>query len=130
MNILSFASLFAVAAGGAVGAVLRYLLSTSVSSLWPDLPVGTLVVNALGSFAIGLLAGWWLFRGEFISLQTLFFRTGVLGGFTTFSAFSLDTLVLWQNGQMLGALLNIVVNVTLCLVLVSVGFLLVSALQR
>lgn len=86
-----------VAAGGALGAVLRYGLSEAVR-LWTQWPVGTLAVNTLGC----LLAGWlwatfdW---GAQPGPGRAFFVTGLLGGFTTFSAFSLDTLTLWDSGQ-------------------------------
>jgi len=122
-------TIFFVAAGGAVGAVLRYLLVTASSSLGAGFPFGTLLVNVIGSFAIGALAATSI-AGDSVSAQRLFFQTGLLGAFTTFSAFSLDTLSLWQNGQIAGALLNVVLNVALCLLMVSAGMLLVTALQR
>lgn len=93
-----------VAAGGAVGAALRYLVNTWALHHVPGLPLGTLIVNVLGSFAMGLVAVVLLERpGAWSHLASLL-MTGVLGGFTTFSAFSLDTLYLFERGRIaLGA---------------------------
>jgi CrcB protein len=121
-------NLLAVAGGGAIGALLRYAL-TSVFSL-AAFPLGTLLVNVIGSFAIGTLAGLWLLNGEPATPQRLFFQTGLLGAFTTFSAFSLDTMTLWQNGQSVGAVVNIVLNVGLCLISVVAGLGVVTAWQQ
>jgi CrcB protein len=85
-----------VALGGAVGAVARYGASLGLArALGPDFPYGTLFVNVLGSFLMGLLAVWLSARGLMAHAPLL--MTGVLGGFTTFSAFSLDTVTLWQR---------------------------------
>jgi CrcB protein len=61
-------------------------------------PFGTLTVNILGSLAMGLLAGWFAQKGEASQHFRLFLTTGILGGFTTFSTFSLDIAVLWERG--------------------------------
>ena len=96
----------AIAAGGALGSVLRF---AAVSYLTPLLgirfPLGTFIVNILGSFLIGVA---YVLLVEKTALSTewrLFFITGVLGGFTTFSAFSLEMLQLWQSGYVLNALI-------------------------
>jgi fluoride exporter len=101
-----------IALGGALGSVLRYLMVTAIGA-----PVGTLLVNVLGSFAIGVLiilidarTGW-----------QLFLMTGLLGGFTTFSAFSLDTLKLVEQGQTLQALGYVLGSVVLSLLAVALG---------
>lgn len=86
-----------VAAGGAIGAALRYATYRALPWHGPGLPVGTFTVNVLGSFVMGLLAALFAHRGG--QAGALLLMTGVLGGFTTFSAFALDTLVLWQRGQ-------------------------------
>jgi CrcB protein len=74
-----------------------------------DFPWGTTAVNVAGSFAMGLLAGWLAFRaGEGFAQHTkLFLATGVLGGFTTFSAFSLDAALLWERGEAMSAALYV-----------------------
>ncbi len=80
-----------------------------------DFPWGTLTVNVVGSFAMGLLAGWLAFKaGESWSQHArLFLATGVLGGFTTFSAFSLDAMLLWERDQGLAAASYVAASVVL-----------------
>ena len=115
--------LIAVAAGGAVGAVLRFLVQQfSMSYLGVTFPWGTLLVNVIGSTIIGVLSGYWVQAGIEVSAElkgALIF--GCLGAFTTFSAFSIDTLVLYQDGEILKAMLNIAANVILCLMAVVIG---------
>ncbi|MES2158092.1 MAG: fluoride efflux transporter CrcB [Pseudomonadota bacterium] len=100
-------NLFLVMGGGAIGAVLRYQLGRfschlTPGSLWPW---GTFAANLIGGFAMGLLAGW-LARGSSVSGEPLrlLLGVGVLGGFTTFSAFSLETFLMIERGQPLLAL--------------------------
>ena len=76
-------------------------------------PVSTLAVNIVGSFAMGLLAGYFAFRGDAPQAWRLFLTTGVLGGFTTFSAFSLDVVALYERGAPLQAALYIALSVVL-----------------
>ena len=109
-----------IALGGALGSVLRYLLVAGIGAPW-----GTAAVNVLGSFAIGLFfvlldarTGW-----------QLFLMTGLLGGFTTFSAFSLDTLKLMQQGQAAQAALYVLASVALSLIAVALGVALARGLQ-
>lgn len=102
--------LLQIAVGGAVGSVLRYLTVTAFPAPW-----GTLAVNALGSLAMGIL---------FVALAARvspLLMTGVLGGFTTFSAFSLDTLKLVEGGQALQALVYVAASVCLSLLAVVAG---------
>ena len=82
-----------VALGGALGAVLRYLIGLAVA-----FPLGTLTVNVIGSLVIGVV--WVTFREKGLDQWLPFVMTGVLGGFTTFSAFSLDTLRLVDDGRL------------------------------
>lgn len=92
--------LLVVAAGGAIGAGLRHGVNLGAARLLgAAFPWGTLTVNVAGSLAMGLLVGW-LARngGDSGAMLKLFLATGVLGGFTTFSAFSLDAVLLWQRG--------------------------------
>ncbi len=107
-----------IALGGAFGSVLRYLLVTAIGT-----PLGTLAVNVLGSLAIGILFVWLGAREGW----QLFLMTGVLGGFTTFSAFSLDTLKLIQAGQTLQAATYVVGSVALSLAAVALGVALMKA---
>jgi fluoride exporter len=101
-----------VAIGGAIGSVLRYLMVVGVGA-----PIATLLVNLLGSFAIGIL---FVVLANRSSLSPLL-MTGVLGGFTTFSAFSLDALKLWEGGQTLQAGLYVLASIILSLVAVALG---------
>ena len=94
--------------GGGLGAALRYGFNQSAARiLGPGFPWGTFGVNVLGCFAMGLIAGWLAGRaGEaFAADIRLFLMTGILGGFTTFSAFSLDAVTLWERGDLAAALL-------------------------
>src|SRR5690606_14585224 len=91
-------------------------------------PVGTLAVNALGCFAMGLLAGIFAFRGHLPQEARLFLATGVLGGFTTFSAFSLDAALLWERGNAGLAAFYVLASVLLSLAGVSLGLLLSARL--
>lgn len=92
-------NVFLVAAGGALGSVLRYLVGLFFTRwLGPAFPWGTLTVNVLGSFAIGFLAEAIARRFDASVELRVFLVTGILGGFTTFSSFSLDTAVLFERG--------------------------------
>jgi len=92
-------TLLQVAAGGALGAGARYLVNVAaMRALGPGFPWGTLIVNVAGSFAMGLLVALLAFRLEPAPGLRLFLVTGVLGGFTTFSAFSLDAVTLYERG--------------------------------
>lgn len=116
-----------VGMGGFAGAALRYLVSLASASLFgSDMPWGTLIVNAVG----GLLAGLVMEMGiasEIISpTMRLFLMTGILGGLTTFSAFSWETMSLFSDGSYLRAGWNILLNVALSLGAVALGRLIVN----
>jgi len=117
-----------VAMGGACGAVLRYSVVAASQGLGLTFPLGTLAVNVAGSLLIGIVAVYWT-AGTGGGTQ-LFFQTGLLGAFTTFSAFSLDTMTLWQSGHEKAAALNVLLNVLLCLVAVAVGMTVGSNLAK
>lgn len=93
--------------GGGLGAAARHWVNrTAMSIVGPDYPAGTLVVNVAGSFAMGVFAAWFAFRGETTTAaERLFLTTGVLGGFTTFSAFALDTRLMWERHDVMAAML-------------------------
>jgi CrcB protein len=88
--------------GGGIGSMLRHAVNqTTAAVLGVNFPFGTLLVNIIGSFIVGLLAGWFALRGGSSSQSLrLFLTTGIVGGFTTFSAFTLDTALLWERGQL------------------------------
>lgn len=113
-------NLLHVVLGGGIGAGLRYLTNVGALRLFgPGFPVATLVVNVLGSFLMGLLVELLAQKGG----QRLapFLMTGVLGGFTTFSAFSLDTMTLWQRGETVLALVYVGMSVVLSLAAIALA---------
>ena len=105
-----------VAIGGAIGSVLRYLIQIKcIEWFGVKFPYGTLLVNTLGALAIGFLSVV-LMERFFVSIEVRFaIFVGLLGGFTTFSTFSLETLSLIQQGNFVSATANIVFNVAICL---------------
>ena len=94
----------AVAVGAAIGALLRWGTGQAINGLWAGFPLGTLLVNALGGLLIGVVLVW-LSRSPH-ELMALLLLTGVLGGFTTFSSFSAESLGLLQRGDWALALLH------------------------
>ncbi|MEO0017533.1 MAG: Protein crcB [Verrucomicrobiota bacterium] len=126
-------NLLLVILGGALGSGLRYLLSGMIAErVGETFPFGTLAVNVIGSVAIGFFAtltgpeGRWLVSPA----ARIFFMTGVCGGFTTFSSFSLQTLTLARDAEWFYAGLNILASVAVCLVGVWLGHLAAAALNR
>lgn len=108
--------LLAIAAGGALGAVLRFLMSSGVYNwLGRGFPYGTLAVNVLGSLLMGLLSVLLIERLSLGPEWRAAILIGLLGGFTTFSTFSMETLNLIEAGEHLKALTNAVLSVLLCL---------------
>ena len=115
--------LYAVAFGGALGAVLRFLISTGVYQwLGRGFPYGTLAVNIIGSFLIGLMTEALVVqRVAFGDEYRLAILVGVFGSLTTFSTFSLDTLYLLEQDHLTKAMLNIFVSVSICVLVVWLG---------
>ncbi|MDQ7028413.1 MAG: fluoride efflux transporter CrcB [Ardenticatenia bacterium] len=116
-------TVFMVALGGAIGAVLRYIVSGYVQQMTRSapLPYGTLAVNVMGCFVIGLLSQAVEYRGIFTSDSRALLFVGVLGSFTTFSTFSNESLDLWRRGEEAFALMNIGVHVGLGLIMIWLG---------
>jgi len=105
-----------VFAGGGIGAAARYWIQGLVyQRLGTDFPAGTLVVNVLGCFLIGLLMS--VFEERFVLYPSLriFLTIGILGGFTTFSSFSFETMALLRDGELFYASANVLLNVGICL---------------
>lgn len=115
--------LIAVALGGAFGAVLRFLIATGVDQwLGREFPYGTLTVNIIGSFLMGLMTEALLLQRVFLSMEyRLAILVGLFGSLTTFSSFSFDTLTLIEQGQFSKASLNIVISVFACILAVWIG---------
>ena len=112
-----------VAIGGALGSVARFWASSIIAErVTETFPLGTLVVNVTGSFLIGLFAA--VLRSENVNNSSrALLMTGVCGGYTTFSSFSLQTLQLLQAGNYSFALLNTVLSFVLCMAAVWIGYL-------
>jgi CrcB protein len=115
-------ALWLVAVGGALGAVARALLSTAIQAAWPSrLPWGTIAVNLTGCLALGLLIGTIEGRPQLAPAWRAFGAAGVLGAFTTFSTFEIETLTLLQRGDTTMALANVLVSVSAGLLAVWAG---------
>jgi CrcB protein len=108
--------------GGGFGAALRHgfnLLGARL--LGTDFPYATLVINVTGSLVMGLAAGYFAFKGEASQHVRLFLTTGILGGYTTFSAFSLDAALLWERNAVALACLYVVASVALSIAALFCG---------
>jgi fluoride exporter len=117
-------STFLVFFGGGLGAVLRYGFNVSaLRLLGPNFPWGTFGVNVLGSLAMGLIGGILAARAEqvFALHARLFLMTGILGGFTTFSAFSFDAVALWERGEAAAAFAYVLGSVILSIAALALG---------
>ncbi|SFR06715.1 fluoride efflux transporter CrcB [Poseidonocella sedimentorum] len=114
------ANILSVAAGGAIGATLRYLTGIGVLRLvGPGFPMGVITVNILGSFIMGVFVVMAAHRG--LTHLSPFVMTGLLGGFTTFSAFSLETVTLLERGQAGQAALYVLISVALSILALMAG---------
>ncbi|VAW99572.1 Fluoride ion transporter CrcB [hydrothermal vent metagenome] len=114
----------AIAAGGAVGALLRFWMSNGIYTLvGRTFPYGTLAVNVLGSLLMGLLYVLLVDKLVLGAHWRAALLVGLLGAFTTFSTFSIETLNLMEEGEMIKALLNVLLSVVLCLGAAWVGIL-------
>lgn len=121
--------ILAIAGGGALGALLRFWASTGVYSITGrNFPYGTLAVNVAGSLVMGFLYIWLLERMVSGTALRAFLLIGLLGAFTTFSTFSIETLNLMEAGQYLRALANVLLSVVLCIGAAVLGVMLARQL--
>ncbi len=121
-----------VALGGMLGSVLRYsTVNYFIFSFGRLYPYGVLCVNVAGSFIIGLCAayGYQHFRGAAGDFLTAFVMVGIIGGFTTFSGFSLDTFTMIYEGKWVLAFVNVLANIVLCLLATALGFYIMTKLN-
>ena len=117
--------------GAGTGGVIRHFVNLSATRMFGfDFPWGIAIINVTGSFFMGALTAWLALRAGVGWTQhaRLFAATGVLGGYTTFSAFSLDFASLWERGQQVQALLYVLGSVGLSLLAIFAGLALVRAL--
>ncbi|MGA8321720.1 MAG: fluoride efflux transporter CrcB [Xanthobacteraceae bacterium] len=102
--------------GGGLGAALRHGVNlVAARALGTEFPYGTLIINVLGSLAMGLIAEYFALKIGLPQRWRLFLTTGILGGFTTFSAFSLEAALLYERGQQMGAAIYVVASVVLAI---------------
>ena len=112
----------AVFVGGGLGASLRHAVNrTSLAYFGPAFPYGTLIVNVLGGLLMGVLAELFLAKGGGSQELRLFLTTGFLGGFTTFSAFSLDAALMWQRSDYAALASYIIASVLLSIMALFIG---------
>ncbi len=114
--------IFAIAAGGAAGAVLRFWISTGVYGLLGrDFPYGTMAVNVIGSLLMGIFYALLIESMDMAVEWRAAILIGLLGAFTTFSTFSIETLLLIEDQEHIKALLNMLLSVSLCVLATWVG---------
>lgn len=120
-----------VALGGALGSVARYWVGIWALPISRDLPLGTLVINVVGSLLISVFGTLTLASGRFPAPEgvRLFFMVGICGGFTTFSSFSLQTFELLRAGATMRAFVNVFLSVVLCIAATAVGYVAASRLN-
>lgn len=108
--------LFLVAGGGAIGSVMRYIVASSVQTMTnTSFPFGTLTVNVIGSMVMGFLYVFIIERSSLSPEWRFLLLVGLLGGFTTFSSFSIETMNLLEQSEVIKALYNIVGSIVICL---------------
>jgi len=114
--------LLTVAAGGALGAVLRFLMSANIYRVFGrDFPYGTLAVNVIGSLLMGFFFALIMERAAISEAWRGVIIIGFLGAFTTFSTFSMETMALIESGALMRAAMNILLSVALCLLATWAG---------
>lgn len=121
------ANLIWIAIGGGLGAITRYLMVSAVQTTVPGFkPLGTMAVNVLGCLVVGMVMAWIVRHNAVGSPMQFFLVTGILGGFTTFSAFGYETVSLLEEQQLAGAFWNVAGNLGLGLPAVFLGLKLVA----
>jgi CrcB protein len=115
--------------GGGLGSVLRHIVNvTCPRFLGTNFPYHTFIINITGSTVMGLIAGYLAFKGDAAQAWRLFLMTGILGGYTTFSAFSLDAAVLYERGEIGLAALYVLGSVVLSIIGLFAGLALIRQL--
>jgi fluoride exporter len=123
--------ILAVAAGGALGSVMRYVVGISSAKLFGmNFPWGTLIINVTGSFLIGLFVGLFATRWDLPQAARIFLTVGICGGYTTFSTFSLDTFYLIERGEVLASCAYMIGSVVLSVGALVAAIMMVRALPN
>jgi CrcB protein len=129
--MMSWQTILAVGSGGFIGAVLRAYLNGVISHKMPhELPFGTLGVNLIGSFIMGILIAYFMYTTIFPLHVKSFLTTGILGGLTTYSAFAMESFLLLNSGQIALALANISLNAFGSIFMAGGGFYIVKYFMR
>jgi len=125
--MMSWQTILAIGSGGFIGAVSRAYLNGLISSKLPhDLPFGTLGVNLIGSFIMGLLVSYFVYSTAFSVHAKSFMTTGILGGLTTYSTFAIESFLMLQAGSITLALINMSLNLFGTILMAGSGFYIVK----
>lgn len=125
---MSSVNLLLVFAGGGLGAMLRYMAGLAAAARFDgSFPMGTLIINVLGSLGIGLIIGI-VTQRDAAPQWSLFLATGMMGGFTTFSAFALETVRLMESGEAMRAIVYVALSILCCVIACTVGLKLAGTL--
>jgi CrcB protein len=128
---MSWQTLLAIGSGGFIGAILRAWLNGAISHRLPhDLPFGTLGVNLIGSFIMGVLIAWFMYTTLFSVHMKSFLSTGILGALTTYSTFAIESFMLLNSGHIGLALINMGLNAFGTVLMAGGGYWLASSLAR
>ncbi len=128
---MSWQTILAIGSGGFIGAVLRSYVNGLISNKLPhDLPFGTLGVNLFGSFIMGILIAYFMYTTLFPLHVKSFLTTGILGGFTTYSTFAIESFLLLESGSIGLALLNISLSAIGTVFMAGSGFYLAKYLIK
>ena len=129
--MLNTMTIIAVASGGAIGATLRLLINSAVNKHFIHaLPLGTLMVNLLGSFMIGMLFAYFHLNEHISPHMKTFMITGILGALTTYSTFAIESFFLLEAGDYMHAFLNMALNLLGTILLAGIGYTLILNLTK
>ncbi|MDB5971256.1 MAG: camphor resistance protein CrcB [Hydrocarboniphaga sp.] len=125
-----YKSLLAVVIGGSIGCLLRFFAGVKLNSVYPNLPMGTLLVNLVGGLIIGMAVAFFARAPNLDPAWRVLIITGFCGGFTTFSAFSAEVMLMMQDGRLGWAAATVTTHVVGSLLMSFLGFALVAGIQR